>query len=635
MALFGSSKSTTPSNQKIRPTVVRTQNVAKEMLSIAKSFDVKPESVDFNLLDVETFTRMNDGTKETDWELIAPNELYELDDESALLNPHFQIKQMYEIEMFSRHIADDPFRDFSIAVGANATKCKVYLSIKAGSKVSYFPNFERELLMLVNRKKIRAGILINIFDEMMSDALSKIAANVRVNEHVVFEQNETILIAESYEPTPTIDDALVLHYDKHEEVEENERVDYSQRGFIKAVHKDELLFEYIKAQEGKAGRNCRGEYMMPKEPTVTHMPTFGVDSTIKVIEDESHIEYRAIENGYVAFENKTYLIKTDIDIKEISFKTTGSIATGLESDVTINVKEKDALKDAVGTGMEVEVSEIDVEGNVGSNARIRALKAKVQGQTHKTSTIRADSLDINIHKGNAYGKHITITRLEHGVVDGDIVEISQALGGEIRAKEVLIELCGSYVKATSSKIIEVKKMHGSENIFTIDPLLKKDARQGFGDNEEQLKVLENELKELQKELEKYTKLVNENTAAYNDVKKRLVHYKKNGVKMPESFVKQYKQFKALQERLDEIKLTVDQKKERHKSLASKTATFQENIFDARVINRDRWVGHNEIIFKLIEPPIEVKYSPPEGSSGRVFGLVQVEEGVFEIQVVDE
>ncbi|MBD3824136.1 MAG: DUF342 domain-containing protein [Epsilonproteobacteria bacterium] len=635
MALFGSSKSTTPSNQKIRPTVVRTQNVAKELLSIAKSFDVKPESVDFNLLDVETFTRMNDGTKETDWELIAPNELYELDDESALLNPHFQIKQMYEIEMFSRHIADDPFRDFSIAVGANATKCKVYLSIKAGSKVSYFPNFERELLMLVNRKKIRAGILINIFDEMMSDALSKIAANVRVNEHVVYEQNETILIAESYEPTPTIDDALVLHYDKHEEIDENERVDYSQRGFIKAVRKDELLFEYIKAQEGKAGRNCRGEYMMPKEPTVTHMPTFGVDSTIKVIEDETHIEYRAIENGYVAFENKRYLIKTDIDIKEISFKTTGSIATSLESDVTINVKEKDALKDAVGTGMEVEVSEIDVEGNVGSHARIRALKAKVQGQTHKTSTIRADSLDINIHKGNAYGKHITITRLEHGVVDGDIVEISQALGGEIRAKEVLIELCGSYVKATSSKIIEIKKMHGSENIFTIDPLLKKDARQGFGDNEEQLKVLENELKELQKELEKYTKLVNENMAAYNDVKKRLVHYKKNGVKMPESFVKQYKQFKALQERLDEIKLTADQKKERHKSLASKTATFQENIFNARVINRDRWVGHNEIIFKLIEPPIEVKYSPPEGSSGRVFGLVQVEEGVFEIQVVDE
>lgn len=635
MALFGSSKSTTPSNQKIRPTVVRTQNVAKELLSIAKSFDVKPESVDFNLLDVETFTRMNDGTKETDWELIAPNELYELDDESALLNPHFQIKQMYEIEMFSRHIADDPFRDFSIAVGANATKCKVYLSIKAGSKVSYFPNFERELLMLVNRKKIRAGILINIFDEMMSDALSKIAANVRVNEHVVYEQNETILIAESYEPTPTIDDALVLHYDKHEEIDENERVDYSQRGFIKAVRKDELLFEYIKAQEGKAGRNCRGEYMMPKEPTVTHMPTFGVDSTIKVIEDETHIEYRAIENGYVAFENKRYLIKTDIDIKEISFKTTGSIATSLESDVTINVKEKDALKDAVGTGMEVEVSEIDVEGNVGSHARIRALKAKVQGQTHKTSTIRADSLDINIHKGNAYGKHITITRLEHGVVDGDIVEISQALGGEIRAKEVLIELCGSYVKATSSKIIEIKKMHGSENIFTIDPLLKKDARQSFGDNEEQLKVLENELKELQKELEKYTKLVNENMAAYNDVKKRLVHYKKNGVKMPESFVKQYKQFKALQERLDEIKLTADQKKERHKSLASKTATFQENIFNARVINRDRWVGHNEIIFKLIEPPIEVKYSPPEGSSGRVFGLVQVEEGVFEIQVVDE
>ena len=33
---------------------------------------------------------LNDETKEADWEEISQDEIYELDDTSALLNPHFQ-----------------------------------------------------------------------------------------------------------------------------------------------------------------------------------------------------------------------------------------------------------------------------------------------------------------------------------------------------------------------------------------------------------------------------------------------------------------------------------------------------------------------------------------------------------------
>jgi len=634
MALFGSDKKTIKSSKKIRPTVVRTQNVAKELMSIAKSNDVSVHSIDFNILEVQTFTRVNKGDKEVDWEEAAEEELSELEDKGAILDKNFQLKQMYEIEIFSK-IDNDPYANFNLAVGANATKCKVYLSIREGAKVSYNPRFEQELLILINKSKVRANILINIFDEMLADEVSKIAAHVRVEETAIYNKSETHLIAESYEPTPTTNDALILHYDKKDTIGEKEKVDYANRGFIQSVHKDELLIEYVKIKEGKPGRNCRGEFMEPKEPIEENAPTFTTDDTIKVIDSEKNIEYRAVENGYIALDGTLYTIKSDVDIGEISFKTTGSIAAGVDSDVNISVKETDAVKDAVGTGMVVEVSEIEIDGNVGSNAKVTALKANIGGQTHKTAMVRADNLQINVHKGSAYGKNIHISRLEHGSVDGDLVEIAQAMGGHIRAKEIEIELCGSYVHATASRMIEIKKLQGSENVFTIDPLLKKSAKEGLDENQESILELENAVKNIKKEINKYTKLVKDNQGTFNDVKKRLIHYKKNGVKMPASFVKQYRQFQKIQDHLVNIKKEFEVKNDQLSLFTTQTSSFQDNIFDARIINRDRWVGHNEIIFKLVDPPIEVSMKPPEGSPDKIFAIVELEDGTYEIEAVRE
>jgi len=193
--------------QQIRPIVVRVQSVAKELVSLAKSYDTKVETIDFNILETQTYTRVNDGKKEAEWEEISPLEISELDDETALLNPFFEIKQMHEIEFFSKN-ANNPYSKFNIAVGANATKCKIYLSIKSGSKVTYSERFEQDLFALINKAKAKAGILINIFDDMLGETVSKISAHVRVEETAKYTKNETFLIAESYEPTLTINDLL-------------------------------------------------------------------------------------------------------------------------------------------------------------------------------------------------------------------------------------------------------------------------------------------------------------------------------------------------------------------------------------------------------------------------------------------
>ncbi len=636
MALFSSGKN--DKITKVRPTVLRTQNVARELLQVAHSNNVKVEELDFKLLETKTYTRLKDESiPDMEWTEMSQEDLYEMDDATALLNPNFEIKQVHEIEIFSKNDDENLYKDFKLTVGANATKCKVYLTISAGSEVQYSQTFERELLVIINKRKIRAGILINVFDEMLPDVISKISAFVRVSKKAIYQKKETLLIAESYEPKLTINDALILHFENKKEavVDENKKMDYSSRGFIKNVKKGELLIEYRKAKVGKAGRSCRGTFIKPAEPIIRHEPSFKINETIKEIETYDNIQYIAVINGYISFDDNQYSIKNDVDLSQISFKTTGSISTGLDSDVSVSVKEEDVEKDAIGTGMIVEVSEIDIEGSVGPNAKVFALKADIAGQTHKTSIVRANELNINIHRGNAYGKKVHIARLEHGNIDCDRVSVEQAIGGTIRAKEIQIGLCGSHVRATASKLIEIKKLQGSENFFTIDPLLKKSAREGLHTNDDDTKEIEIEIKHLADEVNRYTKLIKDGMNSFNDIKKRLLHYKKNGIKMPDSFIKKYKQFQKMQTHLVELKKEQTAKTKEYSLLTTNRSSFQDDILDARIINRSRWVGHNELKFKLVDPPMDILYYPSDGSYDQVFALVQDIDGNYEVKVIKE
>jgi len=634
MALFGSKTNKEQTPTKIRPTVVKTQNVAKELTDIANKNGIALSSLDFEILEIKTFIRTNKDKIESDWEEIAINELHELDDAAAILNKNYQIKQTYEVEIFTKN-ENDIFKNFHAAVGANATKCKIYLSIKEGSEIPTASKIEDEFLKYINKSKVRAGILVGIFDKMVFDIISRVSATAKVDGIVKYDKSQTILIAEGYEPTPTINDAFIKHYEKKSTVGENEKIDYAKRGFIHSVLEGETLMEYIKPQKGKAGRNCRGEFMEPAEPLVKYAPNFVVDDTIEIVESKESSLYRAKVSGYVSFEAGKYQIKSELDVKEVTFKSTGSILTGLGSDVSINVKENDYQKDAIGTGVEVEVSEIDIKGNVGPNSKVHANRATVQGQTHKTSKMHANDLTINIHKGFASGDSVKIMRLEHGIVEGKRVEVEQAIGGTIKAKDVQIGLCVSYVKATASKSIEIIKLQGSENVFTIDPLLYQEKNRDFNEKKGEILELQSSMNEMKKEIEKYKKLIKDNEESFKEIKKRLIYFKQNSIKMPTTFVEKYKQHIKAQEYLDGITNEYEVKEGKMLLLRAKSISFQDSIFDARIINRDKWVGHNELIFKLINPQMDLSYKPREGSMEKVFAVVKMNDGTFEIRAVKE
>jgi hypothetical protein len=631
MALFRSKAAATEEEKVVKPKVMQTENVAKELMIVAAAQQIDITKLDFNVLEMHTFSRNSKNTTQSSWKEYE-EEHVNFPDKNVLTEKDFEIKQSYEIEVVAAQ-TDSIFDKLHCSVGANATVTKVYMTIREGSYLQYCENFEKLFEEFINKKKLRANIMVGIFDEVQKDVISKISARLQVNQSIAFSQDERYLIAEGVEPTLTVDDKLIMHFQQKHQAADN-RIDYSKRDFVIGTKENELLIEYIKPKKGSAGRNCRGLYLGVLEPKVQYEPTFKVGGDIAVTEDEDHIEYRAKKGGYIIYENDTYEIKDELGVNEVSFKTTGSIVTDLDTAVTLNVKEADVFKDAIGSGMDVEVNEIEVEGNVGPKATVIANKAKIDGQTHGTSFIKADDLKINIHRGTAEGRDIAISRLERGKVYGKNVSIKQALNGEIVGERVIIDSVGSHVVVKATKYIEIKQMQGSENKFMIDPMALSKQQKNSG-TDDKLEKLGFEIRETTQELKKYETIVKTNQSIYLEIKKRLVHYKKNNIKMPAAYVKQYKQFHQATEHLEELRQSLKQLNGKKERLNAEKSLAQEHIFDARIVNKDRWVGYNEIKFKLIDPPKEVFYAPPEDSQDLILGLDQNEEGEFKIRGMQE
>jgi uncharacterized protein (DUF342 family) len=634
MAFFGSKKESDTKQQTVRPVVVKTENVAKELINIASINRVDAATLDFNVLDVQTLTRKKTASNNEMFSEISLAELAQLRDNTLLLDPDFEIKQNYEIEVFSKK-ARPNYDNLHFSIGVNATMCKIFLSIKSGSKVPFIETFSEDFVELINKKKIRSNLLIGLFDEKMQDIISQMNATMIVNKGLTFDANETFVIADGIEPEPTLDDALIYHYKNKDTKNNTNKVDYSKRNFIQSVVKDETLIEYLKPKKGSSGRNCKGEFLKAKEPQAQYAPTFKVSDKIAIIDNAENIQYKAIDNGYIVLENETYDIRDELDINEVSFKSTGSIETKFDADVTLKVKESDIFKDAVGMGMEVEVSEIEVEGNIGPKARVHAKKAKINGQTHQSSFVKADELYINIHKGEAHGGNVHITRLEQGTVVANSLDVTQATGGHLRAREITIDLMGSHVNVTASQRIEIKRMQGSENKLTIDPLAVESIDENVDEKEKELDMLDERLRFLKKEIERYKIVLQNNESSYLEVKKKLIHYKKNNIAMPDAFVESFKQYQKYEQHLKDLLSEENVKKEQREVINMAINSIQNNIYTARVINRDRWVGYNEIRFKLIDPPMDVVYAPHEGSLEKIFALVKTENDEYIIKAVKE
>lgn len=613
--------------QSFEPIIVDTKNVVKELKTVSSTQKIELKYVDFSLLDVATIFRTNPNEE---WESLTEEKKDIFDSDDFFIHKELEIFQQYKIEIFDSRTKKENLILPEIKLGANTNITKVVATVRKSLDVRYGDGFEEKLVEDINKKKIRAGILVNIREKDMRRELRRVSSLVRVNE--MLEKDLTFVVMEGINYLPATDDDLIFHYKKKiNKEDEKGRVDYSKRGYLLPVNEGEIIIEYIKPKAGKPGRTCRGKYIEIIEPKITNNSAINTTEAYTIKEDDNSIKYVACKNGYVKEEKGTFDIQEELELDQVSFRSTGSIEAGLDSNVTINIKEVDEFKDAVGEGMRVETSTLKVDGSVASNASIKTNEVTIGGQTHKTSKIETNKAQVGVHRGTIVGKEISVDRLEGGTIMGDVVRVNSVLGGEIIAKKIYIDLLMSNASLITSELIEIKHVKGNNNKLTVDPARIKGLSKMLLDINQRIENANKEYRLLPKKLELKKNVLDKNRDAVGAIKNKIIELKSKGINPPANLISKLKDYQQLTNEYNLLLKEIKLKKSEIKELKNELDEHQNKIFQAKIINHSSWTDYNEIRFKLISPPVEVLHNTRDGEISREITLGKTTEDDFIIE----
>ncbi len=606
--------------------IIDTQNIAEEIKNIASANNINPKEISFRILKVTTSYKTH---KSDDFKDLDEKNKDIFNDNDFLLNPELRVKQHYKVEIYKKDREDTDETIPEIILSGNKSLTKVIATIKKDLDVKYFSKLEQKIIEDINMKKVRSNILVDFRDENMYKEVKKVVASIRVKNFL--ENDNTFIVCQGLDKVPAVDDKLILHYKNKMDIKDKHgRIDYSKRGFVLAVSKGETIIEYIKPQEGKPGKNCQGRFLSVKEPTSSNQADINHTENILKKEDDFKILYIANKNGYVNFENNTYDIQDKMEIDSVDFRSTGSIETDLDADVKINIKESDVFKDAIGPGMSVETSELYVEGNIASGASVVAREVTIKGQTHKTANIEAEDIKIAVHRGIATGKNIEIERLEGGTVIGEMIKIKNVIGGEITGKDIFIEELTSNATIKASNLIDLQKVKGNNNKLIIDSSATKQYNDKIDKINDEIKKLTISLKPVPKVLESKKRVIDINKGTIEEIKNRILELKKSGKTPPASLIGKIKEYQKMINEYNTALRDFKTNKDKLAKLQESLKSSQDQIFSAKIINRGVWKEFNEIKFKLVSPPVEVKYNTKENEIIREVTLKKIENEKFEI-----
>ena len=519
---------------------VETANPYGEILNLVKSFGVDSKFIDFDILEIKTECKV---VGESQPRQIAEDKLNVFDNDKFYVDRVESIKQSYLVKFYDiRRVKPTPLPN--VSVNANKNLTKILATVSQNADTVYFKEFDKKLINFIYKKLIKVGILVGIRNKTMLEEVAKISSVLRVKEFI--DKDYTFAVTVGVNVVPSTDDALIYHYKtKIRNVDENDKIDYANRGYLLGVVENELIIEYVKLRDGTSGRDVRGNFLPAQKAkaTITKMPEH--TENIYVKEDNEGIKFFAKKPGYVKEEKGVFDIKDELDVNEITFKTTGSVDTGLDTNVTLNVKEKDLTKDAIGTGMTVEANEVNVEGNVAANAVVKANKVVIGGQTHAKALIEAKEAKIAVHIGSFEGESVEIDRLEGGKVKAKKAVIKSVIGGEIIAESVAIDTLVSNSNIIIADTLEIKKLKGVNNKILVDFSMIKNTGEQINERMAKIKTIREQIVKMPRTLESKRCVIEENRGPINVIKAKIEELKSTNNTPPATFMKKLKEYQQL------------------------------------------------------------------------------------------
>ena len=608
--------------------IIESTNVEKDLQKLASKYELEAKDLDFTIISYKTFYRFDKSEK---YRLVKETNVEEILSTQNLQNPQFEIRQQYKLNIYKKRSSSSfPIK---ILLGTNSDYTKIFATVKKSSSVNYHERLTSDILTQINKKKLKQGIYIGLFDEVLKDEIKKLTSHIMVNKAI--KEEFRLTVCQGIEKINEYKEYINFIY-KEKKAEENKNKSLKDQTNLSTVKKDEIVFEVIKSQKGQDGRSCKGEFL-PKiveyNDEAIKFEDITVGDNIYEKDEGNKLLFYAKQDGYVHHDGNIIDVSDDIVVDQISMKTTGSIRAG-DKDIKVNVKTQDESIDAIGAGVVLDTKEVKVKGNVANNAKITADLVEIDGQTHQSSTINSKKAKVNLHRGFLEANTVEINTLEGGKVIADEVRVQTLSGGEIKAKKVYITRLISNANIYASELIEIAQVDGNSNHLYIDPK----AQRGFDEIvlklQKEIGDVEHNIKKNTKQLKSLKKRILADKETIDEIKQRVLEIKAQGQKPPQTMINKIKENKTNKLEFNKIVAFIKDMKKTQEELTEKITNFNQSIFDAKVQVNSPWKEYNEVVFNIVEPKKSIKRVMNESEVANTLGLKVTKDNQYIIANVD-
>ncbi|MFA6143722.1 MAG: hypothetical protein WCW84_02620 [Sulfurimonas sp.] len=572
------------------PVIKTSVNVMNDLQQAAKDRGIPIDDIDFDVLSYETLYK---GTVDEEWQAIEGNDLLEYTTENEIYSPTFLLRQEYQIRIRARQ--PHPYLDLNFTIATDKYKSKVVVIIDPKSTITLKKGIQEWIKEAIVRKQLRYGLLIGLYNQNLDREINRLL--LKIQKTGPLSESYRFQMGDFFSPILPINDSVILHY-KH---------DKESKNFIDGVQPDDLILEYIFPKNGRDGRGCDGNFISIPEPEHKYAGAIVIDeNTIMSTQDEHSIRFYAKVSGFVERKNGIFTVLQELHIDRADFKNTGSIEAGFDSDISLKIKQNLSDKDAVGSGVNIDVQKLDIQGTVGGNTKIQACEVNIGAQTHRRSQINVSEVaNIHLHRGNLKAKEANIDILEAGKIEADVIHIKQMMGGEVIARQIVIDVLYSNARIIASESIVIGSIEGEGNKLIIDPHSIESYHESIAVLEADIRVKASRIKEQQKEL--YTRQLSfkDKNSRIKLIQKRIIDTKKSGAEPMKADLVRIQQFKIEANTLKIFSENLNEAELELRNLYEKLDKLYEADLHAVITHNGIHNGKNRVVF--IDPKTHQEY----------------------------
>ncbi|MGX3011168.1 hypothetical protein ACWIUD_06365 [Helicobacter sp. 23-1044] len=426
--------------------IIRSGEDIKQILQrFAFENKVNPLTLDYNLISYKTFI-LKDGAREN----IANDAIKNYIDSNNF------ITQDYEIEIFRRNTS---FYPILIQVQSNESATALTANI-ATQRIPQNGNLSEIIYQTILNICAYRGIIINMGWGDLSDKIANIALKLRSSDtHPEFYTIDICKLKEPNINTPAT--RLLLSKSQNDAILSLESPLLSG-GFFK-VESGEILLKYQKPHYAFPWRNIYGKLY---GVAMSYPIGISAGENIAVAQKDDFIIYTAESSGYVSIVNGVMMISKSIIVDNINAKNIQNIKEQCVK--SLIVKNDTLLKDAIPSGVNLEVDDLKIIGNVGA-VEIKSQNLFLNGQVHLKSNLFAKKAQILHLKGRLSAKEAQIRHCENAEIKCDNLQINYLNGSKLYFDFAQISHIQSNNMLFIQKSLTAKNIRGENNEFILYP----------------------------------------------------------------------------------------------------------------------------------------------------------------------